>query len=75
MATTKASETYQIIQELISLQERNNNFNLVQFESRVGADQYLPVYRFIKKTIPLGSKVLDWGCGEGHFSYFLCRSG
>ncbi len=37
--------------------------------------QYDLVYQQTIACVPAGSKVLDWGCGGGHFSYFLLRSG
>lgn len=75
MNTSIKSITSEVIEELILFQEKNNNFNLTQFESLVSAHQYQILYNFINTTVPPKSRILDWGCGEGHFSYFLYRRG
>jgi len=45
------------------------------FDNFVSASQYLPAYRWIGTNVPAGSRILDWGCGTGHFSDFLNRNG
>ncbi len=62
-----------IIEELIGLQRAGAPLGV--FGSRISALQYGQVYRETRDEIPEGSSVLDWGCGRGHFSYFLLRSG
>ncbi len=37
--------------------------------------QYRPLYRAMRKYVKPGAHVLDWGSGNGHFSYFLLRAG
>jgi SAM-dependent methyltransferase len=46
-----------------------------RLRSFVGAHQYLRLYRMFRKYVPKGARVLDWGAGSGHFSYFLARAG
>ena len=46
-----------------------------QFRSRVGSHQYLRLYELTRRYIAAGSRVLDWGAANGHYSYFLTRSG
>ncbi|HUK62695.1 MAG TPA: class I SAM-dependent methyltransferase [Dongiaceae bacterium] len=46
-----------------------------QFRSLAGARQYRHLYRMTRRYVPLGAEVLDWGSGNGHFSYFLMRAG
>ena len=48
---------------------------MLQFGSLASAHQYLPLYRLWRRYVPVGARVLDWGAGNGHFSYFLVRSG
>ena len=47
----------------------------LQFNSLMTAAQYLPIYRLSRRYAVPGQKALDWGCGNGHFSYFLLRHG
>ena len=46
-----------------------------QFGSLASARQYLPLYRMARRHLVSGASVLDWGTGNGHFSYFLTRAG
>ncbi|MBD1879136.1 class I SAM-dependent methyltransferase [Coleofasciculus sp. FACHB-T130] len=64
-----------ITHELIKIQEQNSNCSLWQFRSLVSANQYLRLYKIFLKYVPKESEVLDWGCGNGHFSYFLVKAG
>lgn len=48
---------------------------LDQFRSLTSAWQYAPAYRLVRRWLPEGARVLDWGAGSGHFSIFLCRAG
>ena len=63
-----------ILDELVALSERPER-DLLQFRSQAGAQQYLRLYRIFRRHVPTGSRVLDWGSGNGHFSYFLGRAG
>lgn len=46
-----------------------------QCASEASAHQYSKLYSLTAKHVPAGARVLDWGCGRGHFSYSLVRSG
>ena len=48
---------------------------LLQFLSLAGARQYRALYPRFRRYVPPGAAVLDWGPGNGHFSYFLTRAG
>jgi SAM-dependent methyltransferase len=48
---------------------------MLQFGSLASAHQYLQLYRLWRRHVPPGAEVLDWGAGNGHFSYFLVRAG
>ena len=67
--------TISILNELINIQEQNSSCSLWQFRSLISANQYRLLYQYFLKYVPQGSEVLDWGCGNGHFSYFLVSSG
>lgn len=47
----------------------------LQFQNLLTGSQYLPLYRLARKYAEPGMSVLDWGSGNGHFSYFLLRIG
>lgn len=63
-----------ILKELVKLARQQNQIP-VQIASLISVHQYLTLYKLFQRYVPKGSKVLDWGTGIGHFSYFLCRSG
>lgn len=46
-----------------------------QFASLVGAHQYRRLYGLCDRYLVPGDRVLDWGCGNGHFSYYLVHKG
>lgn len=46
-----------------------------QFSSLATLCQYRLPYEICLKYHKSGSQVLDWGCGNGHFSYFLLEQG
>jgi SAM-dependent methyltransferase len=64
-----------ILHEAVELAARQPELGWLQFRSFVGAHQYLRLYRLFRGYVPLGADVLDWGAGNGHFSYFLQRAG
>ena len=68
-------ESSRLLDELIALQRNDPELGLHQFENRISASQYSLLYRLTKRFLPSWSRVLDWGCGNGHFSLFLLRSG
>lgn len=42
-----------------------------QFDNLFTHAQYGLAYEVAKRTVHARDKVLDWGCGNGHFSFFL----
>ena len=48
---------------------------LLQFGSLAAAYQYRRLHQLWRRYVPAGAEVLDWGAGNGHFSYFLSRAG
>ena len=62
-----------IVTELRTIQNQNPDCELLQFKSLISSYQYNRLYRLVIKYLQPASKVLDWGCGNGHFSYFLVK--
>jgi len=46
-----------------------------QWHSFASFCQYSRVFEATRKYLKPGAVALDWGCGNGHFSYFLVRHG
>ena len=51
------------------------HFHLGHLDNLSTASQYWMVYENFLNRVAPGSSVLDWGCGDGHFSYFLLSKG
>jgi SAM-dependent methyltransferase len=49
--------------------------SIMQFRARACAQQYRLPYKITQQYLTENSKVLDWGCGNGHFSFFLTEAG
>ena len=64
-----------ILAELTARANAHPEDHLLQFGSLLSAHQYLRLYGLVRRHVPEGARVLDWGTGNGHFSYFLQRSG
>ncbi len=64
-----------VLHELNELAERYPESDLYQFRSLVSGHQYRRVYALFQRYVKPGAHVLDWGAGNGHFSYFLLRAG
>jgi SAM-dependent methyltransferase len=77
LATTpEAPADDAIFRELMRIRETDpGTADLLQFRSMVTAAQYRRLYRLTRRLVAAGSEVLDWGCGNGHFSYALKRMG
>ena len=55
-----------------------HNQQLKTFSNLISGSQYWLAYETFLKIYPQVNpkiRVLDWGCGSGHFSYFLLKSG
>jgi SAM-dependent methyltransferase len=63
-----------IVGELVAL-SRTGAASVPRLKSYAGAHQYLRLYRLVRRWVPAGARVLDWGAGSGHFSFFLSRAG
>ncbi len=48
---------------------------IVHFNSLARMNQFRKVYDVSVRYLSPGKKALDWGCGNGHFAYFLLHHG
>lgn len=72
----KSALTAQTFRELASFRENDPACQaLLQFRRQVTAYQYERLYELVDRYLAPGSKVLDWGSGNGHVSYGLWRRG
>lgn len=65
----------EIADSLVALARSGRSDTPKRLRSFVGAHQYLRLYHLFRKYVPKSARVLDWGAGSGHFSYFLSRAG
>ena len=65
----------QVAELFASIQRDDPTGAIDQFKSLPAANQYRRLYELTAQYAPPGSHVLDWGCGRGHFSYFLLKRG
>ena len=63
-----------ILAELVARSARRDP-PVPPFRSLAGARQYRRLYALVRQHVRAGSRVLDWGTGCGHLSYYLRRSG
>ncbi|GAX61867.1 SAM-dependent methyltransferase [Candidatus Scalindua japonica] len=75
MITSNNKKEISILNKLVWFATKYPEGTLLQFLSLVGAYQYRLLYRVFHKYVPTGVKVLDWGVGNGHFSFFLVKAG
>jgi SAM-dependent methyltransferase len=47
----------------------------LQFRSRIGAHQYRRLWGLVRRHVPHGARVLDWGAGNGHFTWAALELG
>ncbi|MBI5382485.1 MAG: class I SAM-dependent methyltransferase [Opitutae bacterium] len=50
-------------------------YGLAQFRALATAHQYRWAYREVQGRVARDLRVLDWGCGNGHFTQFLWQAG
>lgn len=64
----------EVLMELLKAEQAANS-SLLQLGSLTAARQYRRAHQLVTRYVSPGSRVLDWGSGNGHFSYFLVRAG
>jgi SAM-dependent methyltransferase len=65
----------EIARLFVAIREDDPNGVIDQFASLTSASQYRKLYALTARYVLPGSAVLDWGCGRGHFSYYLVKQG
>lgn len=55
--------------------DRLQELGAYQFKNYVSASQYSRAYKLMRNLKNGKAQVLDWGAGQGHFSYFLLHEG
>jgi ubiquinone/menaquinone biosynthesis C-methylase UbiE len=69
------TEDATILAALVAMAQGDSGAELLAFRSLVSAYQYRHLYTLLRRYVPAGAAVLDWGVGNGHFSYYLVHSG
>ena len=59
----------------IELQRADPGLGLLQYRNLLTAGRYEALFALAQKHLMPGHRVLDWGCGNGHFAYFLADFG
>lgn len=60
---------------VIKLQREAPRLGLLQYRNLLTASQYMKLFDRSIKYLAKPDRVLDWGCGNGHFSFFLASHG
>ena len=63
------------LQRTIALQRADPGLGLLQYRNLLTAGRYAALFDLAQKYLAPGHRVLDWGCGNGHFSFFLADFG
>ncbi len=71
----EGAEIHQAFAELMAIQEGGACEDLLQYRSFIAARQYRHLFELLRAFVPRGGEVLDWGCGNGHFSFVAERLG
>jgi SAM-dependent methyltransferase len=61
------------VDAFVSLLHRGGRAGLEQFESLATAHQYAGLYGLVNRHTRPGARVLDWGAGNGHFTFYLAQ--
>jgi SAM-dependent methyltransferase len=70
-----APEELNTLRRLTEIAQTVPDNTLDQFHSLISAHQYRLLHALTHEFVRPGGRVLDWGAGNGHYSYFLERAG
>jgi 2-polyprenyl-3-methyl-5-hydroxy-6-metoxy-1,4-benzoquinol methylase len=73
--TVKLPFETETVQLYCELKAHDPKGNIKQFRSLPAANQYRRLYHLTAQYVLPGARVLDWGCGRGHFAYYLLKRG
>lgn len=66
---------FELLEELRAISGTRARGEPLQFQNLLTGSQYFPIHASIRPHLRPGLRALDWGSGNGHFAYFLLRSG
>jgi SAM-dependent methyltransferase len=75
MKTFRSDAEAEVAEVFATLNSHPTGAGVTQFRSLASANQFVGLYALTALHAPPGSTVLDWGCGNGHFSFYLIRKG
>jgi SAM-dependent methyltransferase len=61
------------VESFVNLLQQGSPSGLAQFESLTTAHQYGGLYGLVRRHVMPGAQVLDWGAGNGHFTFYLAQ--
>jgi SAM-dependent methyltransferase len=65
----------EVLEDLHAAAEAHPEYPMLPFRALASGRQYRRLYELMRRYVPAGAAVLDWGAGSGHFSYYLVRAG
>jgi 2-polyprenyl-3-methyl-5-hydroxy-6-metoxy-1,4-benzoquinol methylase len=75
LASVPMPRDLELFRHLYEFRRKHPALDMKSFGALVSADQYRYLYEAVRTIFRPGWRVFDWGCGNGHFSYFLLRAG
>ena len=64
-----------LFRRLFEFRRAHPDLDFKSFGALISADQYRYVHEMVRGLLRPDWKIFDWGCGNGHFSYFLLNAG
>ena len=75
IASVRMTRDLELFRRLHEFRRSHPAVDMKSFGALLSADQYRYLYEAVQALFRPGWRVFDWGCGNGHFSYFLLRAG
>jgi len=74
-ATPRLESDLALFRRLFEFRRGHPDLDFKSFGALISADQYRYLYELVRRDLRPDARIFDWGCGNGHFSYFLLNSG